>query len=346
MPLRRLHQGSGTGWRARRALGINPDATTVQINSDLDHLVAVGVQTLWLVLDCSWLFPSSTTPDATIAGHYDDCVNGAVSRGMTVALQIQGNPAWNITAGGHTGTAWHGPDNATERGNYTTMVHNAVDRWETNITWAQVWNEPNLVEFWEQGPSPDNYTRLLRDIYVDLHGSWPWIRVVGHNMARSDFGWLAACYTSADTIFTAAVAAASRYYFDVLGLHPYCGTSTSGYDPADTSHADETGTAGGVLGPDYLDFARFAAQIQAKEGSVKPAAFGETGYATLGTGWYQTSEANRQVWVPRMVKLARDSLDIPVEFIAIFYHRVETPTDYFTSFNIHGSATETAFATA
>lgn len=345
MPLRRLPMGSGTAWRSRRALGLNPDASQAQVISDLDHMATIGIQAVWHVVALEWGYAAGSTLNSGVAALWLEVVTQAKSRRMPVILQAHGMPGWAID-GAHTNPTppWHHPDTAGERTNWVAMLHGAIVACgPTNVDYVEINNESNIVEFAANGVSAADTAQLLHDAYVDIKASWPWIRVVGLNMSRNHLGWLTLVYDQMDTLYGAATAKANRYYFDVLGVHPYCGDATSGYDPADTSHADES-TALGTVGPDYPDFSRFAALMLAREGSVKPAAFGEFGYATLGSGYFQTSEANRQVWLPRAVKLARDSLDLPVEYIAIYYHRTQDPiTNYGDSFNIHGTASETAF---
>jgi Cellulase (glycosyl hydrolase family 5) len=324
----------------RKALGINPDATTTQIGLDLDHLQQVGVQTLWLVLAVEWAFPSNSTGDAAVLAKYDACINGAIARGMNVTIQAHGCPTWINAAG-----TWHGPNTATERTNWVACLHTFINRYgASKITWVEVWNEPNLTQFWTQGANAGEYARLLQASYVDVKATWPSIAVVGHNLSRNDIGWINAVYTQLDTIFGAGTAAANDYYFDAIGAHPYCGTSTSGYDPADTSHADELGTGGGALDPDFLGYRRLRDAVIAKEGQGKPVCIGEFGYATLGSGWFKVTEAQRAAYVPSALALAH--ADGYVEYLNVYYHRIETPVDYATSFNIHGSTTETAFAGA
>ena len=334
-----------------KALGVDPDQTTLQIGADLDHLQTLGVPVLWLVVDIAWAFPSSTTINAANATKLDACVNGAVSRGMAVALQVHGSPSWIVTSSGHTypGNIWHGPDHATERSNWVTCLHNFLNRYSAGtIGWVEVWNEPNLAAFWNgpAGISAADYMRLLHDAYVDIKASWPLIKVVGHNISRNDIGWIQDAYAWSDIIYTAPTSAANDYWHDVVGIHPYCGTSTAGYDPSDTSHADLGGSGGGALDPDYLGYQRIYAEVVAKEGTAKPLAFGEFGYATTA-GWFFVSEATRATYIAAAVALARD--DNYVDYITIYYHRpTEANTSHDTSFNIHPSggvtSTETALA--
>jgi hypothetical protein len=315
-------------------LGLNPDQTAGEVTSDLDHLEAVGITALWVVLAVEWAFPSSTTIDATIAGKYDNVINGASARGIPVIIQAHGCPTWINAAG-----TWHGPNTSTERSNWVTCVHNFINRYgASKIDWVEIWNEPNLTSFWTQGANANEYARLLQAAYVDIKASWPTIKVVGHAMSRNDLGWLDAVYTQTDTVFGASTAAANKYYFDVLGIHPYCGDSTSGFDPNDDSHADEGGFGGGGLDPDFVGYRRLRAATLTKEGTAKPLGFGEFGYTT-DAGWFSVSEATRATYLASGLQIA--AADGYVEYLVPFFH------DSFGTvgggFNLHGTSTETSF---
>lgn len=328
----------------RKALGIFPDQNDATIVADFNRLQSMGVRTLWLVLDLAWASTGNGTWDSYAIGRYDKIVAEAQARNMPIALQCNGMPTWITNASGHTANTWHGPDTSGERTNWVGAVHNFIARYGSSaFSHIQVWTEPNLDQFWVQGASPSNYVQLLQAVYVDLVASWSSLLIVGHNMARSDFGWLSACYTQIDTIFGHATAQANNHYAHRIGIHPYCGDSTSGRDPAITATPDEGGFGGGGLGPDFLDYRRVRDQVNTHEGAPKNLCLNEFGYPTQGTGWFKTTEANRATWVPRALALARD--DNYVDFFNVYYIRPsEAAVDYGTSFNIWPSSGATTTA--
>jgi hypothetical protein len=330
----------------RVATGLFHDQSAAALSADLDHLQAIGATTLWVVLTVSWAYPSNSSGDAAVLAKYDAAIDGAAARGMTVVVQAHGMPTWITAASGHTANVWHGPDTAGERANWVACLHNFLARYDAGvISHVEIWNEPHLLEFWVQGWNVTDYTRLLHDCWVDIKATWPAIKIVGHVMARSDIGWLQQAYAWSDILYGAPTSAANHYWFDVLGVHPYCGDPTSGWDPNDISHADET-TDYGTLGPNYLDFRRLRTEILSKEGFNKPLAFGEFGYATLGSGWFKVTEAQRASYVADAMALA--AAEGYVDYFTIYYHwTTETPSDWATSFNFHGSSlTEAAVAAA
>jgi hypothetical protein len=337
--------GAATPTAFQAALGLNPDKTAAEIATDLDHLQAVGAKVVWVSAAMEWLMAGGPSGDAAALGKLDQVVEQTATRGLPLALQLHGMPTWITAASGHTANTWHGPDTAGERANYVAVVHNLINRYgAAKVQWVEVWNEPNIIEFWVQGPNPADYARLLHDIYLDIKGTWPSIKVVGHNMSRNHIGWLQAVYAQTDAIYGASAAAANRYFFDVLGIHPYCGDSTSGFDPAVENHADES-TAFGLLDPDYLGYRRLYAEVIAKEGVAKALAVGEFGYATIA-GWFFVAEATRATYLASAMTLARADPQVKHEYFVPYTHSLDAVVDHFTSFNIHNTSTETAYTAA
>jgi hypothetical protein len=112
---------------------------------------------------------------------------------------------------------------------YARYVHAAVRRYGPGgLFWRahpeltplpvrswQIWNEPNIPNWWRSGPSPRGYTRMLRAAYraikrVDRHAE-----VVAAGLPNSKLGvpflrFLSGMYR-----------AGAKRWFDTLALHPY-----------------------------------------------------------------------------------------------------------------------------
>jgi hypothetical protein len=79
----------------------------------------------------------------------------------------------------------------------------------------QVWNEPNIPDFWATGPDPAAYARLLRAVGAAIHAADPTAEVVAAGMPASALGMPLADYL--DGFY----AAGARGTFDTLAIHPY-----------------------------------------------------------------------------------------------------------------------------
>jgi hypothetical protein len=83
-----------------------------------------------------------------------------------------------------------------------------VDAWE-------VWNEPNLANFWRPKPDPNAYTALLTSAYTAIHAAAPGVTVVSAGLSPAGG-------TFAPIKFLAAMYAAGVHgSYDALGFHPY-----------------------------------------------------------------------------------------------------------------------------
>lgn len=80
-------------------------------------------------------------------------------------------------------------------------AHPEVEAWE-------VWNEPNLPQFWRGGPDPARYARLLNASYDAIKRANPAALVVFGGTSFVDIPFTKAVYREG-------------VRFDVMGVHPY-----------------------------------------------------------------------------------------------------------------------------
>ena len=83
----------------------------------------------------------------------------------------------------------------------------------------QIWNEPNLPQYWGDKPNARAYASLLAVAYRAIHVSDRDARVLSAGLPQSKLGVRFATYVRA------LYRAGARPYFDVFALHPY-GTTT------------------------------------------------------------------------------------------------------------------------
>jgi hypothetical protein len=83
------------------------------------------------------------------------------------------------------------------------------------ITAWQVWNEPNLPQFWASGPDPSAYARLLRAASAAIHRADPHARVVSAGLSQSSHGM------PFERFLHGMYAAGAADAVDVVAVHPY-----------------------------------------------------------------------------------------------------------------------------
>lgn len=220
-----------------------------QLARDLDRVAASGAT--WLRLDVSW---SDFEP---AQGRYDwdevdRVVAAARSRDLKVLGILGGMPAWIRPAN----TEWnYGPRTEAQRAAYARFASVAAQRYRDSIHAWEIWNEPNLPQFWQPRPSVEDYGKLLKVAYPAVKAASPSAVV----LAGGTGGGSAPGTVDAITWYRGLYAAGLKTSFDVLAVHPYTNPNEANSEELAkvapiralaTSHGDSTkpiwGTESGI----------------------------------------------------------------------------------------------------
>jgi hypothetical protein len=150
----------------------------------------------------------------------DQIVAAAASHGMSVLPTVIGAPSWD--GGPPTGLGLSRPlDNRPYGWYLTTLIGRYGPR---GSFWAQhpeiprrpirrweVWNEPNLVQFWPGRPWPSTYVALLRVAHGAIKKADPGAKVV--LAALPNYSWR--------LLLTIDRVPGARRLFDVVDVHAY-----------------------------------------------------------------------------------------------------------------------------
>lgn len=90
-------------------------------------------------------------------------------------------------------------------------VRKTVTRYKGRLTYWEVWNEPDLVQFWKDTPDPANYTRLLKAAYEEIKAVDPDAVVLLGGLAGLPWDYINGIYDAGGGAF-----------FDIMNVHPYC----------------------------------------------------------------------------------------------------------------------------
>jgi polysaccharide biosynthesis protein PslG len=133
------------------------------------------------------------------------------------------------------------------------------------VTYWEIWNEPNLIQFWSPSPSATNYVIMLNAAYAAIKAVAPHDVVIAGALSRArDVPGVEIAPT---TFVTSMYAAGAR--FDILSLHPY----TYPFSP-DSSNS----------GNGWLDVATIHATMVTNGDSAKKIWITELGAPTCGPG--------------------------------------------------------------
>ena len=188
-------------------LGLNVHQST-DVGLDIAHDAKVK----WVRVDMNWLDaePASGSYNWTL---FDTQVANAAARGLSVLAVLAYTPAW-ASAGD---TKSDGPNNDVPMaGAYASFVSAAVTHFAGKITHYELWNEPNLAQFWEG--TPQQYIDLILKPGADaLKGACATCVVVGPALATVGMeyaNWMEAVFSQA------------KDKLDIVSGHDYAGFGT------------------------------------------------------------------------------------------------------------------------
>jgi len=190
----------------------------------------LGVQILRQTFDWSTIEPSR---GRLRLGMTDRFVLAAARHGMAVLPILFNAPRWATGKARPMGSNVVDPPRA--QSNMAAFARAMVRRygpggslWRQNrgvtavpVRYWQVWNEPNLPQYWGNKPDAAAYEKLLRAVSRAIHAADRGARVVSAGLSESRLG------VSFATYVRALYAAGARGSFDLFALHPY-GSSARG----------------------------------------------------------------------------------------------------------------------
>lgn len=143
--------GQGAGYSPGWKILWGSDA---ELAKDLDGMVATGAK--WIRIDFDW--PSIQPDQSSWYWHATDrAVREATKRGLQVLALPTYTPAWQRPA---NTTDKHAPRDPAA---YAAFVKAAAERYAPQgVKHWEIWNEANIVNFWQPAPDPVAYTALLK----------------------------------------------------------------------------------------------------------------------------------------------------------------------------------------
>ncbi len=182
-----------------------------QLDLTMDRVAATGVK--WLRTDVVW-GDIEASPGEYRWSYMDRVVAGARARGLHVLGIATVLPSWARPPG----MSWnYGPRTDFERSRFAAFVELAAARYAGTIDTWEVWNEPNLTQFWSPSPSPSDYSQLLKAAHPAIHRGNPHAKVL-----TGGTGW-AVGGADIETVnwYTSLYALGARSAFDGVSVHPY-----------------------------------------------------------------------------------------------------------------------------
>lgn len=139
----------------------------------------------WLRMDVSWAH-IERAPGQYDFSSLDRLVNGAVHHNVKLVLILDyGNPLYD------DGRA---PYSETGRAAWARFAAALGERYRGKPVIWELWNEPNLKQFWAPQPDPNKYMAWCRSVVEALRRSDPNACIVGPATSRVDLPFLESCF--------------------------------------------------------------------------------------------------------------------------------------------------------
>lgn len=184
-------------------VGMNVHLPSNAILSD----VALGLGVFWLRVDFDW-FRIEPEQGRFEWAETDRVVETAWRNGQAVLATIAYTPGWASSNPDDPGMA----DPPTSTARWIEIVRRSLERYRDRVSFWQLWNEPNLPEFWK-GSSRQYRTEILEPGAETIRQLDPNCRVVGPGLANVG-SWR-------DWFEETMVA---KRYLDVINHHNYAAT--------------------------------------------------------------------------------------------------------------------------
>jgi len=185
-----------------------------------------------------------------------------------VYLHINSTPGWMDERG-----RWYPPvrENAVE---WAELFAQFVGRFGTQVAGYEVWNEPNNSEFWRPVPDAGAYADLLKAVWIAAKAVNPRVQLIGGVLSNNDLGYMGQLDAG---LADRGGNIANRFFYDLLGVHPYAGGPSSGYHPLKPAGSADEQTSNGVKDMTFLGLERLRKQVAADEGIWRDVVVGEFG---------------------------------------------------------------------
>jgi len=294
-------------------------STVEDFDRELDLLAAAGANTVRIDLGWSTLEQEAK---GVRAGWYVDKADlffaHARARGLRPIVTFWSTPCWASSAPeelkqGCSGAWWdrgvhtYPPSDPADLADAAAWV---AERWGADMAAIEIWNEPNLRQFFTSADPARDYAAILKAAYARVKQAQPELPVLGPAMVMSDGPFLEALYDEG-----------AGGHFDGLSLRPF----NQGRDPYDSSMPSAGRKYSYLLGVPWVR------EIMVANGdAAKRMWFTELGFSSCapGTNPWCVTEDVQAAYVADALRIVRDRWDF-VESVSVYNLRNKgtNPTD-------------------
>jgi polysaccharide biosynthesis protein PslG len=289
------------------ATRIRPEhLSDAELSKALDLAQSAGISTVnfevsWARLDRGDSDGSKRTYDWQDA---DRLVDAAEARDMEVTFLLTQTPDWvhpylREAVPARDDRMWTAPKGNTELRHWSDFVGDVVGRYRGQVSHFEIWNEPNLDDFWKPYPDVDEYAPLLRAAYLAAKDANPQAKIVFGGLSENDLGYLSEYYSVVKASYPGA--ASHNYFFDILGVHPYSKDRSPDLYMQDAIYQGQYGEVDG----NFLGVVHMKELMDDEVDLGKDLYLSEYGFSTSDTWMKAVPDRRRALYLKRAYKLAR-----------------------------------------
>ena len=197
---------------------------TEEVDHDFDLVEATGAQ--WVRFDIAWYQVQPTGPNDWKWDAVDTAVDSANDHGLNMLFTVGYTPAW---ARASSARNQHFPPTRAHLPDFATFVGALAERYASQgVRTYEIWNEPNLPQFWKPTPKPGAYTRLLKVAHGVISDVDPSLMVVSGGLGPTedlDETTATGSRYGERAFLERMYRAGAKPYFDAFGHHPYANPS-------------------------------------------------------------------------------------------------------------------------
>ena len=191
----------------------NLSSTDLAHYMSLLHAAHVG----WVRFDLNWNVIQDAGPSSYNWAPFDNVVKAAAANGIRVLGIILYTPAWARPAGSNSSTP---PANLAD---YATFAGTAAQHYaQLGVHTFEIWNEPNIGQFWAPSPSAARYTQMLKLAYGSVKAADPSATVLSAGLSPyGAVGQSDATHVNPVTFLQQMYANGAKGSMDAVAWHPY-----------------------------------------------------------------------------------------------------------------------------
>ena len=216
--LQRAHIDATEKWSYGFAIG--PHMTYVGATTRSNWLTQMkNAQAGWMRIDASWSTIMNGGPTSYNWTPLDNAVQDSINKGFKVLLIPAYTPVWARPAGT---SETYAPTNIADYANFVTAL---VQRFYPRVKHYELWNEPNLVNFWKDtvaNPKPNiaRYTQLLKQGYLAAKAVTTDTTIITAGLAGMPDAADGTSFKST-TFLQGMYTNGAKNHFDAVAQHPY-----------------------------------------------------------------------------------------------------------------------------